>query len=98
MKFIYYEPTIKIKKNSIKYINPVETEVNFIKNIKIDKNKINLCCCLISFQPLNDKIISPNLSANIKSCNIVLTMILMIIFFFDKLLHLKKNIYFKLFK
>lgn len=93
MKFIYYEPTIKIKKNLIKHINPFTTEVNFFKNIKIDKNKINLCCCLISFQPLNDKIISPNLSTNIKGCNIVLTMVLMIIVFFDQLLYLKKRIY-----
>ena len=52
-----------------------------------------MCCCLISFQPLNDKITPPNLSTNIKSYNIVLTIVLIIIVLFDQLLNFKKRIY-----
>lgn len=93
INFIYYTPNINAKKNLIKYIDPITTQVNFFTNIKIDKNKINLCCCLISFQPLNDKITPPNLSTNIKSYNIVLTIVLIIIVLFDQLLNFKKRIY-----
>lgn len=93
INFIYYTPNINAKKNLVKYIDPITTQVNFFTNIKIDKNKINLCCCLISFQPLNDKITPPNLSTNIKSYNIVLTIVLIIIVLFDQLLNFKKRIY-----
>ena len=93
MSFVYYEPIIEIKKNSIKYINPLTTEVNFLNNIKIDKNKINLCCCLISFQPLNGSFTSPKLSNDIKGYNVMFLIFLIIIVFFDQLLQLKKRIY-----
>jgi predicted O-methyltransferase YrrM len=91
--FMYYVPNIDAKKNLIKYINSITTEVNFFKNLIIDKNKINLCCCLISFQPLNGKVTSPDLSKNIKGCNIVFSILLIIIVFFDQLLDFKKRIY-----
>jgi predicted O-methyltransferase YrrM len=93
INFIYYTPNIYFNKNLIKYINPITTELNFFKNLIIEKNKINLCCCLISFRKFNKKLILPNLSGAIKGNNFIFSTLLINFIFFDKLLSFKKRIY-----
>ena len=93
INFIYYVPNINAKKNLIKYINPITTELNFFNDLIIDKNKINLCCCLIAFQKFNNNPILPSSSKIIQGNNLIFSILLITFVFFDKLFTLKKRIY-----
>lgn len=92
MNFIYYAPNINIKKNLIKYINPITTEVNFFKNLKIEK-KLNLCCCLLTFQQFNKNLILPSSSKAIRGNNVIFSILLITFILFDKLFLPKKRVY-----
>ena len=89
--FNYYHP--RISKNFIKKVNVFSTEVNFFKNYKIDKTKINLCCCLITFKSINSNDhMHINSSKKIIGNNFIFTTLLTIAVFIDQLLHLRKRI------
>lgn len=87
--FYYYSPTID--KSLINKINPYTTVSNFPKDYRVDKNKINLCCCLASFKSINqDK--SLNLTKKIKGNNLIFKILLINFVFFDLLFSFKKRI------
>jgi hypothetical protein len=93
INFIFYAPNIDVKKNLIKFINPITTEVNFFNDLIVDKNKINLCCCLIAFQKFNNNTILSRSSKTIQGDNLIFSILLITFVFFDKLFALKKRIY-----
>jgi predicted O-methyltransferase YrrM len=89
--FNYYHP--QFSKNFIKKVNEFTTEVNFFKNYKIDKTKINLCCCLITFKSINNnEHMHINSSKKIIGNNVIFATLLTIAVFIDQLLHLRKRI------
>ena len=93
MNFIYYDPNINITKNVIEYINTTSTEVNYFKDAITDKNKINLCCCLIAFQKLNHNPTLPRSSKMIRGSSLVLSILLVTFIFYIELFSQKKKIY-----
>ena len=75
-------------------MNLFNTEINYFKNYKVDKEKINLCCCLISFKPININYFSPlNLSKKIIGNNLIFKILLINLIFLDQLFSFKKRIF-----